>query len=78
MPSELEQRARDRRSWPGVLTTEHAPAQLATAEERLASMWQLSLDAWAMQGRPLPGYTREDIPGRLIRPEPMLDDPKTR
>ena len=65
--SDREERARARRTWPGGLTTEHAPAQLPTAEARLASMWQLALDAWALQGRELPRYTRAEMPGRLIR-----------
>ena len=42
-------------------------------EERLAMMWQLALDAWASAGRQLPEYTRENMPGRVIRP----GDPKS-
>ena len=67
MASDRERRALERRSWPGKLATTHEPAQLATAEERLASMWQLALDAWSIQGKELPDYTRDQIPGRLIR-----------
>lgn len=65
--TERERRARARSGWPGGLTTEHAPAQLQTAEARLASMWQLALDAWTLSGRELPRYTRADMPGHLIR-----------
>ena len=39
----------------------------STPQERLASMWQLALDAWAMSGKPLPVYTRAEIPGVVIR-----------
>jgi hypothetical protein len=68
MPSERELRALRRQRWSGGLTRTHEPAQLHTPEERLASMWQLALDAWSMQGEALPDYTRGEIPGRVIRP----------
>jgi hypothetical protein len=68
MSSERELRALRRRNWPGGLSTEHRAAQLDTAEERLATMWQLALDAWSLSGEPLPVYERETMPGRLIRP----------
>ncbi len=31
-------------------------------------MWRLALDAWAVSGRPLPTYSRSEMPGRVIRP----------
>jgi hypothetical protein len=68
MPSDREERARRRRDWPGGLVDATTPAQAHTAEERLAMMWQLAVDAWTLAGRELPTYTREDIPGKLIRP----------
>ena len=67
MPSERELRAMRRSTWTGGLTRAHEPAQLPTAEERLASMWQLALDAWSIRGERLPDYERAQIPGRLIR-----------
>ncbi|MCB9698507.1 MAG: hypothetical protein H6738_17125 [Alphaproteobacteria bacterium] len=67
MPTERELRAARRRTWPGRLVRDQEPAQLDTPETRLASMWQLALDAWAASGRPLPEYPRSAIPGRLIR-----------
>ena len=72
MQSERELRARQRRAegrhtWEGGLTTTHEPAQLSTPEERLATMWQLAVDAWALQGAPLPDYARDAIPGRILR-----------
>lgn len=33
-----------------------------TAEERLAMMWPLAVEAWEVAGRPIPDYTREDTP----------------
>ncbi len=36
-------------------------------EERLGMMWPLALDAWSSTGLPLPEYTRETMPGRLVR-----------
>lgn len=39
-----------------------------TAEERLDMVWRLTLDAWASAGLPMPDYTREQTPGRVIRP----------
>ncbi len=38
-----------------------------TAEERLAMMWPLAVDAWTTAGRALPEYTRSQMPGRVIR-----------
>lgn len=38
-----------------------------TASERIASMWQLALDAWAFCGRELPTYTRAETPIRVLR-----------
>jgi hypothetical protein len=43
-------------------------SQVTTAEERLAMMWPLAKEAWALTGRPLPDYRREDTPGVVIRP----------
>ncbi len=33
-----------------------------TVAERLAMMWPLALDAWALTGRPLPDYERAETP----------------
>jgi hypothetical protein len=58
--------ARRRATW--TVTRGHAPerADARTAEERLASMWTIALDAWASSGRPLPQYSRAEMPGRFI------------
>ena len=39
-----------------------------TADERLAMMWTLALDAWAFAGRTIPEYPRHRMPVRVIRP----------
>ena len=36
-----------------------------TAEERLAMMWPLALEAWDFSGRPVPGYSRSEAPVSL-------------
>lgn len=68
MSTERERRAALRSTWTGGLVERGSPAQLATPEERLSTMWALALDAWALQPEPLPTYRRQDAPGRLIRP----------
>ena len=68
MSEDRQQRAEGRRDWPGGLVRRQQPAQLDSPAERLASMWQLALDAWALRGEELPDYERADMPGELIRP----------
>ncbi|HVV82383.1 MAG TPA: hypothetical protein VHE35_04860 [Kofleriaceae bacterium] len=41
---------------------------VGTPGERIAMVWALTLDAWAMRGAPLPDYRRDEMPGRLVRP----------
>lgn len=60
-------KARDRSSWPVRayrLGSEPADdlSAVTTAEERLAMMWPLALEAWELTGRPLPRYTRRETP----------------
>jgi hypothetical protein len=38
-----------------------------TAEERLAMMWPLALEAWSLTGKPLADYARSEAPVRVIR-----------
>jgi hypothetical protein len=33
-----------------------------SAEQRLAMVWQLTLEAWALTGKPLPTYERRNAP----------------
>lgn len=37
-----------------------------TAEERLAMMWPLAVEAWSLTGRPMPNYERQDAPIRRL------------
>jgi hypothetical protein len=76
----MRRAAADRRSWPvrryrlgegpgDDLSTE------TTVAQRLAMMWPLALEAWALTGRPLPGYARHEAPvtrrgWRVRRPPP--------
>ena len=39
-----------------------------TAEERLAMMWPLAVEAWSLTGEPMPEYEREDTPVRWLPP----------
>lgn len=38
-----------------------------TAEERLAMMWPLALEAWALSGAGVPDYDRRQAPVRKLR-----------
>jgi len=39
-------------------------SQINTAEQRLAMMWDLALEAWSLTGRPVPEYARHETPVR--------------
>ena len=39
-----------------------------TAEERLAMMWPLAVEAWSLTGLPMPEYERQDAPVRWLPP----------
>ena len=45
-----------------------------TAEERLAMMWPLTLEAWELARLPIPGYSREETP-MSFRPWPPAGPP---
>ena len=63
---EREARAeRRRQTWTGGPGEQEQPA--TTASERLAAVWQVSCDAWALSGRSMPDYRREEMPGRVLR-----------
>ena len=68
-----------RRDWPvKTFRLGEEPADdlsgTTTAAERIAMVWRLSLDAWALTGRPLPDYNRAQAPGRVIRPGGEAED----
>jgi hypothetical protein len=39
----------------------------STWEERLVATWELSVQAWAVAGLPMPTYERSNAPTRLLR-----------
>jgi hypothetical protein len=41
--------------------------RFTTPEERLAMVWALTVEAWALGGRPMPAYPRTAAPVRLRR-----------
>ena len=57
--------------WPiRVYNLRNEPEDLSettTMAERVAMVWQLTLDAWASSGQPIPDYPREKTPIRVIR-----------
>jgi hypothetical protein len=61
------ERAKARAIWPihvyklGKEPSEDLSAS-TTADERLAMMGPLALEAWKLSGQPLPTYTRETMP----------------
>ena len=64
-------RARARRAWPvRRLRRGDDPgddlSSTTSAEERLAMMWPLAIEAWSLTGRPMPDYGREDTPVRRL------------
>ena len=66
-----ETRAASRRDWPvRKLRLGDEPGDdlsaTTTAEERLAMMWPLAVQAWSLTGRPIPTYEREDAPIRRL------------
>jgi hypothetical protein len=77
---DAEARRRARANWPIVRHDAGEAASddisdVTTPVQRVAMMAELANTAWAVAGRPLPGYDRRNIPGRLFRPgEPRPDD----
>jgi hypothetical protein len=70
---DAESRRRDRASWPvATYRAGEEPSDdlsdVTTAAERVAMMAELAESAWRIAGRPLPSYSRGNIPGRLFRP----------
>lgn len=67
----MQLRASTRGTWPvRVVPLRHPPdddlSATTTAEQRIAMMWPLALDAWSTMGRPLPAYSRDHAPVRLV------------
>ena len=74
-------RAASRRTWPMRLVAIGAEPRddldrSTTPEERLGMVWSLTVEAWALSGRPMPTYPRTATPVRLYwldrrRPETL-------
>lgn len=65
-------RARRRKDWPGSVVRLGQEADGAiilegTSGDRIRALWRVTADAWASSSRAIPDYTRENIPGRIIR-----------
>jgi hypothetical protein len=67
---ELERTAR-RGSWPVRRLTLGDESDDLSSEtsvaERIGMMWPLALEAWRVAGLPVPDYSREHAPSRLVR-----------
>ena len=66
------QRAKARAGWPGTRTSLADPSEqdlsALSGSQRIAMVWQLTLDAWASTGKELPSYERSQMPGKVVRP----------
>lgn len=65
-------RAAARKSWPiRVYRLGEEPLDdlraTTTAAERVEMVWQVTLDAWALAGKTIPDYPRNEAPVRVIR-----------
>jgi hypothetical protein len=61
----------DRSSWPvRVFSLGDAPgpdlSSDTTPEERLAMVWELTLEAWSLLGSPIPEWNRSEGPVRVV------------
>jgi hypothetical protein len=71
---ETPSRAASRRTWPVRLVALGAEPRegldrSTTPEERLAMVWSLTVEAWALSGQPMPAYPRAETPVRLCWPD---------
>lgn len=66
------QRAKARAGWPVTRTSlvdqPEDDLSALSVSERIAMVWQLTLDVWASTGKELPSYERSQMPGRVVRP----------
>jgi hypothetical protein len=67
MPDDDRHRS-DRSAWPVRVCRlgEEPAADETTASERLAMMWELVVQSWAMAGRTIPDYERRNTPVRVV------------
>lgn len=43
-------------------------SDVTSPSQRVEMVWELSARMWELTGKPVPAYTREQIPIRIIRP----------
>lgn len=70
MHDDAETRRKARASWPIKSTSLHDEGETGdgtTAEQRLAMMWELVVQAWGIAGKKIPDYDRAHTPVRCIR-----------
>jgi hypothetical protein len=70
--SSFDERRRARAEWPiRKIALGDEPLtdarDCSTVDERLALVRTLTMRCWAFSGRPVPTYTRANMPGRLVR-----------
>ena len=70
--SSFEERKLARAAWPirkiGLRDEELTDARdTSTVDERIALVWKLTRRQWAFSGRPIPTYTRAEMPGTVLR-----------
>jgi len=46
------------------------PLDRSTVDERIAAVWPLTCEAWAVAGKAIPSYLRSTAPGSILRREP--------
>ena len=65
-------RAAARRDWPvsAHQLEESQPAHVEGASARVASVWRITLDTWALSGRSLPEYERAEM---LVQIRQLID-----
>jgi hypothetical protein len=64
-------RAEARRGWPVTRArVQDSGSDLlldVPVADRIAMVWALTVDAYAMRGEPIPAYERRHAPGRVVR-----------
>ncbi len=59
-----------RASWPvearSLADADRAAVMGGTAAERIAAVWELTVQAWALSGRDIPAYTRAETPVAVV------------
>jgi hypothetical protein len=76
---DIAARRRARAAWPVARFRLHDEpsdnlSDATTASERIAMMWPLATEAWALSGRLLPIYARIATPSRIFRPGEKVPD----